>query len=107
MLEINSGAICGDGPIFPPEVVTSMDDGSQLRPAGDCPHVDLNDRRCGSRFSLGRIDQALAVCFGSYATCPMYHEINVEQRREQDAQVEIQVTVTSNGIQLPLRQTGT
>lgn len=50
-------------------------------PAADppsCPHVDRNDARCGHRFSIGRIEQALDVCFGGFHGCPMFHRINRE-----------------------------
>lgn len=50
-----------------------------------CPHVDLNDSRCSSRFSLGRLDQAFCVCFGAYHACPMYHQINADQSAAQSA----------------------
>lgn len=43
-----------------------------------CPHVDRNDTRCGHRFSLGRIEQAFNVCFGSFHACPHFHRINNE-----------------------------
>ena len=43
-----------------------------------CPHVDRNDARCGHRFRLGRIEQALDVCFGGFHGCPMFHRINRE-----------------------------
>lgn len=43
-----------------------------------CPHIDRNDVRCGHRFRLGRIEQALDVCFGGFHGCPMFHRINRE-----------------------------
>jgi len=46
--------------------------------AGACPHVNLNDARCATRFSLGRIHQAFSVCFGAFHGCPMFHRINCE-----------------------------
>ena len=78
--------------------------------SGVCPHVDRNDCRCGNRFSLGRIEQAFGVCFGTYHVCPMYHQINQErtERRETAASRMLPlVTVTSNGCDAPLRATGT
>lgn len=98
-----------------------MDD----RPAADrqrgiwpaCPFVDRNDNRCTSRFSLGRIDQAFDVCFGSYRACPMYHRITVEvgadvaniatERREHPRFPSSLITITAHGRALPLRPTGT
>jgi hypothetical protein len=57
-----------------------MDDltAAMRRVSDGCPHVNRNDPRCATRFSLGRIDQAFDVCFGAYHVCPMYHRINVE-----------------------------
>ncbi|MCH7571685.1 MAG: hypothetical protein IH891_02085 [Planctomycetes bacterium] len=80
--------------------------------SGPCPHVDRNDSRCGSRFSLGRIEQAFAVCFGTYHVCPMYHQINAELGAalpEQHLRPHSQpvVTVMSNECDQPLRATGT
>jgi hypothetical protein len=46
-----------------------------------CPHVDRDDTRCCNRFSLGRLDQTYAVCFGTYHGCPMFHRINGELAR--------------------------
>ena len=45
---------------------------------GACPHVDRNDARCGHRLSIGRLDQAFSVCFGSFHACPHFHRINNE-----------------------------
>ena len=83
-----------------------MDDDSRGTTPGACPHVDRNDHRCGSRFSLGRIDQAFCVCFGAFHGCPMYHRINTEQTDERRV-AEVTVTIAGNGIELPLRATGT
>ena len=91
--------------------------GNRLRDHA-CPHVNLNDARCGSRFSLGRLEQAFSVCFGSYRGCPMYHRINGEvaqppsmhlTRRESagPAAPLPQVTITAHGRSISLRPTGT
>lgn len=80
-----------------------------------CPHVNRNDLRCGSRFTLGRLDQAYAVCFGSYRGCPMYHRINRELHDEcatavvaaSAMQSSPLVQITANGNRLSLRPTGT
>lgn len=48
------------------------------RPWGACPHIDRIDERCGHRFSIGRIEQAFNVCFGSFHTCPQFHRFNSE-----------------------------
>lgn len=57
---------------------TGADGASHGRDAGVCPHVNRNDPRCSSRFSLGRMEQAFSVCFGAFHGCPMYHRINAE-----------------------------
>ncbi|MHC5024831.1 MAG: hypothetical protein ACYTGG_13160 [Planctomycetota bacterium] len=76
--------------------------------AGCCPHLDDNDPRCSSRFSLNRIEQAFAVCLGAYRGCPMYHELRSEAgtpaRRSPPL---IHVTVSADGVPVPLRATGT
>jgi hypothetical protein len=83
-----------------------------------CPFVNHNDERCSSRFSLGRIDQAFSVCFGSYRACPMYHRISGEVSRYGTPNTAVAVSacgmheppfinVTTNGRAMPLRRTGT
>lgn len=81
-----------------------MDDDRRGVGSHGCPHVDRNDQRCGSRFSLGRIEQAFSVCFGSYHGCPMYHRINSELAR---ADAPVTITVFGHAHELPLRPTGT
>lgn len=85
-----------------------MDDVSTgvRRGTAGCPHVNLNDPRCGSRFCLGRLDQAFTVCFGAFHGCPMYHRINTEQIDGRRV-AEVAITISGNGIELPLRATGT
>ncbi len=77
---------------------------------GTCPHVDRNDPRCATRFSLGRIEQAFCVCFGIYHACPMYHRISRELAFRRAANAT-SVTVTISGglphAPMPLRPTGT
>ncbi|MHC4947939.1 MAG: hypothetical protein ACYTG1_06720 [Planctomycetota bacterium] len=85
-----------------------MDDDSRGTTPGACPHVDRNDPRCGSRFSLGRIDQAFCVCFGAFHGCPMYHRINRERADSgRRAPALTLVTMTAHGHSVPLRATGT
>jgi hypothetical protein len=88
-----------------------------------CPFVDCNDNRCSTRFSLGRIDQAFSVCFGSYRACPMYHRLTAEAGRmfveagvdavreaskeTPDYPIPGIITVTAHGRAVPLRPTGT
>lgn len=73
-----------------------------------CPHIDRDDPRCASRLCLGQLEQAFCICFGSYRSCLMYHRINSEQERNpQSNLLNHLVALTSNGNNLPLRQTGT
>lgn len=78
------------------------------RGTSGCPHVNRNDPRCGSRFQLGRLEQAFAVCFGAFHGCPMYHRINHEQADTRTEPIaEVAVTIRGRGINVPLRATGT
>ncbi|MEM7626316.1 MAG: hypothetical protein AAF333_12030 [Planctomycetota bacterium] len=43
-----------------------------------CPFINGEDHRCGSRLTLGRIDQAFAYCMGGYLACPTYHQLSWE-----------------------------
>lgn len=88
-----------------------------------CPFVDRNDNRCTNRFSLGHIDQAFDVCFGSYRACPMYHRLAAEAGhgvsgvandahdppwRETPQCIQTStIAITAHGRTLPLRPTGT
>ena len=96
-----------------------MEDGRKRDPHRGCPHVDLNDPRCNSRFSLGRLDQAFCVCFGAFHACPMYHQINADLAGKRppmpaagscelspDRGLEV-VSVTIGGLDATLRATGT
>jgi len=72
-----------------------------------CPHVNRNDPRCGTRFCLGRLDQAFCVCFGTYYACPMYHRINDEiTRAERRPALLVTTTISRHGVKRPLRATG-
>ena len=71
-----------------------------------CPHVNRNDPRCSTRFSLGRLNQAFTVCFGAYHGCPMYHRINSELGAAAVA-AGVTITISCNDADLPLRATGT
>jgi hypothetical protein len=96
-----------------------MEDDRRRDPHRGCPHVDRNDPRCNSRFSLGRIDQAFCVCFGAFHACPMYHQINADLSGNRpplpavgageirpDRGLEV-VSVTIGPLDATLRATGT
>jgi hypothetical protein len=76
-----------------------------------CPHVDRNDHRCASRFSISRLDQAFGICLGAFGECPMYHAINREMARGESAVSAplpfINVTIHADRSRQPLRATGT
>ena len=78
-------------------------------PATDaCPFVNSNDPRCGTRFSLGRLEQAFTVCFGNFHACPMYQSI-VRERNGQTTSngSTVPITVFRHAVQQSLRATGT
>ena len=88
-----------------------MDDDRRGDMHGGCPHVNRNDVRCGSRLSLGRLDQAFCVCFGAFYACPMYQQINAElaeaQRSPAAAHGRQLVQPAVDGLGLAVRATGT
>lgn len=52
-----------------------------MAPSSDptCPFIDLNDHRCASSFTLGRLDRAFGVCLRRHAACPIFYRIASEQ----------------------------
>jgi len=45
-----------------------------------CPFLNRTDHRCGSHFTLERLEHAFAFCFDRYTACPVYLELLVERR---------------------------
>ena len=45
-----------------------------------CPFLNRADSRCGSHFTLERLEHAFAFCFDRYTACPVYLELLVERR---------------------------
>lgn len=41
-----------------------------------CPFIEDGNPACSSRFTLGRLDQACSVCFGTYQSCSMYLKLS-------------------------------
>jgi hypothetical protein len=72
-----------------------------------CPHVNRDDPRCASRFRLGRIEQAFAVCFGAYHACPMYFGINRDLAQARRAANPVVTVTISRHERDVLRATGT
>ena len=64
-----------------------------------CPYIEDGHAACSSRFTLGRLDQAYSVCFGSFKSCSMYLQL---------AGVSINTTLdmTVDGQAVELRPTG-
>ncbi len=60
-----------------PGAASSMRDGA-------CPYVDRGEACCASRFTLDRIDEAFAVCFGAHHGCEHFHRL----RRQELADAE-------------------
>mgnify|MGYP001170449892 CR=1 FL=1 len=44
-----------------------------------CPLIDLDDRRCDTRFTLRHLNEALDLCAGQFQGCPTYVQILREQ----------------------------
>ena len=64
-----------------------------------CPYIEDGHSACSSRFTLGRLDQAYSVCFGSYKSCAMYLQLaGVPHSASLD--------MTINGHTIELRPTG-
>ena len=40
-----------------------------------CPYIEDGHAACSSRFTLGRLDQAYSVCFGSFKSCSIYLQL--------------------------------
>ena len=45
-----------------------------------CPFLNRTDSRCGSHFTLERLEHAFAYCFDRYHACSTYLELLVERR---------------------------
>ncbi len=45
-----------------------------------CPFLNRTDSRCGTHFTLERLEHAFAYCFDRYTACPVYLELLVERR---------------------------
>jgi hypothetical protein len=58
--------------------------GSLMTQASDhgqhCPFLNRTDSRCGSHFTLERLEHAFAFCFNQYNACPVYLEMLSERQ---------------------------
>ena len=110
---------------MPPEEMGALKAGRPAEAMDDqtdelrcCPHVDLNDPRCASRFTMGGIEDLFQYCCGGFHGCAMYHRINMEvnfRRSVGDARadtfirprsVPAIVQVSAHGRPIGLRVTG-
>ena len=65
-----------------------------------CPFIEDGNPACSGRFTLGRLDQACSVCFGTYSSCSVYQELS-------DLASAAPLDMTINGHAVELRPTGT
>ncbi len=49
---------------------------------GVCPFLDKQDARCGSHFTLSRLNEAFDHCFGAYTSCPNFHRLARENPKQ-------------------------
>jgi hypothetical protein len=71
----------------------------QLSTLHCCPYIENGHAACSSRFTLGRLDQAYSVCFGSYKSCAMYQQLA-------GVTLNASLDMTINGHAIELRPTG-
>ena len=64
-----------------------------------CPFIDLNDTRCSTHFTLGRLDEAFDLCLNhQHRSCPTYHRLQRERHGTVNIQEESRpVALTLNG----------
>ena len=74
-----------------------------------CPFLNRTDSRCGSHFTLERLEHAFAYCFDRYNACPVYLELLVERRvrRGESRQIEVNGPAVGVGETRELVQDGT
>jgi hypothetical protein len=65
-----------------------------------CPFIEDGHPACSSRFTLGRLDQACSVCFGTFQSCSMYLQLA-------GLAGDTTLDMTINGHAVELRPTGT
>lgn len=72
-----------------------------------CPFVNANDQRCGQRFTLGCLQQTMAVCFGAdHVRCPIHHQLAREPERIESTPREIQITIHGDSLAAFHQHTG-
>ncbi|MAI67637.1 MAG: hypothetical protein CMJ26_07150 [Phycisphaerae bacterium] len=64
-----------------------------------CPYIEDGHSACSSHFTLGRLDQACSVCFGSFKSCSMYRQLA-------GVTFNTSLDMTVNGQAVELRPTG-
>ena len=72
----------------------------QITSSQCCPFIEHGYEACSKNFTLGRLDQACSVCFGSYNSCSMYRQlVSISRTTTLD--------MTIDGQAIKLRPTGT
>jgi hypothetical protein len=46
-----------------------------------CPLLNKTDARCGDRWTLRNLPQAIAYCANRYAACPIYQDALAHDRK--------------------------
>ena len=74
----------------------------------NCPFVDLGHARCGDRFRLDSLDEALSNCFErAHTRCPAYAALRAEYGDVVPTPIPVIITVScTHEIQRRLRPTG-
>jgi hypothetical protein len=62
-----------------------------------CPFLNRTDSRCGSHFTLERLEHAFEYCFDRYNACPVYLELLVERRIRRGEARELSLNEASHG----------
>jgi hypothetical protein len=62
-----------------------------------CPFLNRTDSRCGSHFTLERLEHAFEYCFDRYNACPVYLELLVERRIRRGELRQDEVRVAEEG----------
>ncbi|MCH2140597.1 MAG: hypothetical protein MK100_06130 [Phycisphaerales bacterium] len=72
-----------------------------------CPFVDVGDARCGDRFRLDSLSDALEMCFSeAHRECPAHAVLARRFGAAGPSAVPVVITVSSHGNNQQLRPTG-
>ena len=48
-----------------------------------CPYLDRRDPRCADLLTLTNLREAFRLCAGNHEFCTVYHQIRMDDRRQQ------------------------